>query len=331
MHNRCQSDEYCMNSGLQIVEAYGNAAVRPDWPQQFQNWRDLVGDCLRKPNKGRVHALRVATLRLSAEVDHWRGGRDADDAAHGVAKRWSRNAKKLRRVLSDVREADVHLSRLAALETSLTFDTGYLPRSTRIALRQLGGLQRWLKQARRRAAKRLVENLACRLERLERVSREIESTVSWQSSISTSPNAREVFEMFQSIVREFPSLDADRLHDFRKQIKNVRYQAELFAHTDPEVKRLAASLKAMQVATGEWHDLHALAQLASRRFRKRTKSDGLAELLDELTEESLQRARELCEKHLMQLSADESAGKTTQKLPVCSDEPLHRTEERRLA
>ncbi|HEY6489910.1 MAG: CHAD domain-containing protein [Terracidiphilus sp.] len=286
-----------MNSGARILESQQTASAEPDWSQQFQNWRDLLAECGRKPSRRRVHALRVATLRLSAEVDHWLEGHETELPTHRAAKRWSRQAKKLRRVLSEVRETDVHLGKLAALPTSLAAPVGYRPRSSKLALRQLAALQRTLKQERGAAAKRLTDDIKTRRDRLEKASRAIELSIAIEFSAPVL-HASAVVKMFHMVVLDFPSLDSACLHDFRKRIKGVRYQAELFAHADPHLQKLAVVLKTMQGATGDWHDCLALAELSTRRFRRRTKNGGLTELLETLTQESLQKALELCERQL---------------------------------
>lgn len=286
-----------MNSGARILESQKTHSAEPDWSQQFQNWRDLLAECRHKPSKRRVHALRVATLRLTAEVDHWREGHEAELPTHHAAKRWTRQAKKLRRALSEVRETDVHLGKLASLPNTLSAPAGYRARSSKLALRQLAALHSTLKQERRVAAKRLADDIETRLNRLQKASRAIELSIAIEFSAPILP-ANGVVRMFRDVVRDFPVLDSSCLHDFRKRIKSVRYQAELFAHSDPQLQKLAVALKAMQGATGDWHDWCALAEVSARRFHHRTKNGGLTELLQTLTQESLQKALELCERQL---------------------------------
>lgn len=286
-----------MNSGSRIRASRKTPSAEPEWSQHFQNWRDLLAECRRKPGKRRVHALRVATLRLSSEIDQWREGHEIESPTHRAAKRWTRQAKKLRRALSDVRETDVHLGKLAALPSAFAAPAGYQVRSSKLALRQLDTLQRMLKQERRSAAKQLTAAIDSRIDRLDRASHAIEFSIALELSTPVLP-ANAVVRMFHDVVRDYPALDAACLHDFRKRIKSVRYQAELFAHSAPQLQKLAATLKTMQGATGDWHDWHALAELSARRFHHREKNGGLTELLETLTQESLQKALDLCERQL---------------------------------
>jgi CHAD domain-containing protein len=300
----------------------GAASLGGDWPQQFQSWRKLLVDCSRKPSKGLVHSLRVQTLRLMSGVDQWRRTQPAGAQANEVLRRWAKQAKKLRRVLSDVREIDVHLAKLAGLKASLAAPRGYQPRSNRLPLRQLEALRRTLKQERRSAQKRLAADIEGRLVRIDQVSAEVEPLLSRGLSLQQVPDrSLALFEMFHSIARQFPALDAACLHDFRKRIKSVRYQAELFARADAKVRKLAVALKAMQTATGEWHDWQVLGTLAARRFHDHTNDGGLGELLGTLAEESLERALATCERQIAlngprESPADASPLRLVEKIPV---------------
>ncbi|MGB7549792.1 MAG: hypothetical protein WBM14_18800, partial [Terracidiphilus sp.] len=59
-----------MNSGLHPVHLQLALPNRPEWRSQVEAWRQLLAECGRKPGRKRVHELRVATLRLQAEVEH---------------------------------------------------------------------------------------------------------------------------------------------------------------------------------------------------------------------------------------------------------------------
>lgn len=283
-----------------------------------------------------MHALRVATLRLTAEVEHWRQGHEEDQASSQAAKRWTTQAGKLRRALSEVREIDVHLAKLAGLRPTLVVADGYQPRANKLSLRQLRAFERTLKRDRCKAAERLAKEIGARLARLESVSRGIEARLSTEHPQQSDPAAKSVFRMFQDVVEDFPKLDAECLHDFRKRIKKVRYPADLFARNDLEAKRLAAGLKTMQVATGEWHDCQALARLAQRRFHNHAKDDALEELLETLAAESLERALAICEHQIEQLSRPSAARPVPlpalqRKISVRRAEPSDAVGERRLA
>jgi CHAD domain-containing protein len=269
-----------------------------DWAQQFQSWRKLLADCARKPSRGLVHGLRVRTLRLKSEMDQWRRTQPPAVQAHAALKHWAKQAKKLRRVLSEVREIDVHLAKLAGLKTSLASPRGYQLRSSRLPLRELETLRRALKEQRQSAAKRLSGAIESRLDRIEQVSREVESILLQAHSPEAGPEKGAIYDSLRAVARQFPVLDVACLHDFRKRIKSVRYQAELFRNLDPGIRKLAVALKAMQAAAGEWHDWQSLAILAAGRLPDRARNGGLTELLNTLSEESLEKALATCERQI---------------------------------
>jgi len=93
-------------------------------------------------------------------------------------------------------------------------------------------------------------------------------------------------EMLGAVVSAFPTLDAESLHDFRKQLKSVRYLAEVAA-SGAAARQLAATVKSVQGTIGEWHDWEELAAEARRAFRN---EEALVELLRILIAESFERA-----------------------------------------
>jgi CHAD domain-containing protein len=203
-------------------------------------------------------------------------------------------------------------------------------------LRQIEELEGWLARERKITAKKLIADLKHRQERLDRLSVELESAQALGHSLIPVSSPSGVFKMFADAVAEFPKLDADSLHDFRKRMKNVRYLAELFASSDPQAGRLAESLKSMQGVVGEWHDWEELAQLASRKLRKRLKGGALTELLETLAEESLEKALECCRRQTAELLgqvANIAAPLTlvAPKPPARNPDPVTMMEERRLA
>jgi CHAD domain-containing protein len=302
----------------------------------FESWRILLDECGRKPSRKHVHLLRVSTLRLQAQLDHKLETRVAAHSAARAARCWNKHAEKLRDSLSAVREIDVFRDKLSVLRGTLDAPSGYSPRSSRACSRQIEELEVWLERERKIAAKKLVADLKHRKERLERLSVELETTQALGYSLLPVSSSSDVFKMYGEAIADFPKLDADCLHDFRKRIKNVRYLAELFAKTDPQTARLAAALKTMQGAVGEWHDWQELAQLASRQFRKRHKGGVLTRLLETLSEESLQKALECCQSQNAQLDygiADTAARLqlVAPKPPVRSLDPVTQFDKRRLA
>ena len=325
-----------MNSGQTRHHTRTNGAAKQPPQLAFETWRSLLDACRSKPSRKHVHELRVATLRLQAQLDHYLGNHFADLPATQAVRRWNKAAEKLRASLSAVRETDVYRAKLSGLRGSLATPEGYAPRSSRAILRQIEELESMLARERKIAAKTLISDLKHREHRLHRFSEELENTQGLSHSLIQASSFSGIFKMLADAVAEFPKLDADCLHDFRKRIKNVRYLAELFAGTDPEVGRLAQSLKLMQGVVGEWHDWQELAQLASRKLRKRHKSGVLTDLLKTLSEESLEKALEGCRSQIAELFggvSDEPAPLrfVPSKPPVRSLDPLTMLEERRLA
>jgi CHAD domain-containing protein len=324
-----------MNSG----RTFPNSPIPPADPAPqlaFESWRTLLDECSRKPSRKHVHFLRVATLRLQAQLGHRRETRGAAHSAARAARRWNKHAEKLRDSLSAVREIDVFRDKLCVLRGTLEAPSGYSPRSSRACSRQIEELEAWLERGRKIAAKMLVADLKHRKERLESLSLELETTQAFGYSLLPVSSSSDIFKMYGDAIAAFPNLDTDCLHDFRKRIKNVRYLAELFAKTDPQAAHLATALKAMQGAIGEWHDWQELAQLAARQLRKRHKGGVLTRLLETLSEESLQKALECCQTQNAQLDsgvADAAARLelVARKPPVRSLDPVTQFHNRRLA
>jgi CHAD domain-containing protein len=285
--------------------------------RQLADWRRLLGECSRKPTRKRVHLLRVATLRLQSQYRSLFGQPPlgefgADHPAAKAAKRWNKQVKQLRGALGDVRVFDVHFASLAKVRGLLTTTSGYQPRSSRISLRQIDVLEKRFKRRRRTAADDLVEMLKVRYERIEAAAAQLASAVgTHQLPLEAWPSPR-LLERFAEAVTEFPALTVDTLHDFRKEIKNVRYLAELIGPSD-EAHAVAAAAKEMQGAIGTWHDLDQLAREAARAGR-RAHQEGLTDLLETLAEEALEKALHVCSACIARLLPDASRSGQRQAL-----------------
>jgi CHAD domain-containing protein len=250
----------------------------------------LYARCGRKPTKKRVHALRVVTLRILAELEFRVGEQGLNGSEEEAAARWIKLGEKLRQALSPVREADVWLAKLASLRDSLADTNGYSPRSSQACIQQIGELEERLKSKRRQWEKKLVAEIDSRSDKLDSSSRQIEDKS--RQPIGVQGSAK-IAEQFAHIVEEFPSLDADNLHEFRKSIKKVRYMAEIFAAQDVEAGRQATLIRKMQSAIGEWHDWQVLAKREGHGHGKR---EELTELLGTLAAESLEKVLAVCER-----------------------------------
>ncbi|MDE3187308.1 MAG: CHAD domain-containing protein [Acidobacteriota bacterium] len=280
--------------------AYGDSA-EPEWRRQIEAWRELVEECPRKPTRGRVHALRVATLRLQADIPHWLAGCGQGDRCARAAKRWNRQAEKLRRALGPVRAVDVDLGRLGRLRDTLAGPDGGKLHSSRLCLRQIDQLERRFRQQRRAAQKELVVEMAERRRRLRRTSLALEMGLAPLQLHAATASFATIREQLAALAAEFPELNEDNLHEFRMRIKGVRYLADLSAATDARAARQAAAMGRMQVAAGEWHDLKMLAKKAAHELGDHDERGGLVALLEELAAESLERALALCRRTMAQL------------------------------
>ena len=269
----------------------------PGWQKRFEQWRELLAKCGRKPGKGRVHALRVATLRLKAELDDLLRAVHPSHRVTSVAASWNSQAGKLRKVLSEVRETDVYLAKLKKLRRSLTEPDAYQPRTNRATLSQLDRLERRLMRQRKAAARKLISRIANRRQRLLDACANLEQALGSSSHAVTPAASSALAAQLTSILADYPELESANLHAFRKRIKMVRYLAELYEGQDPAVDRMAVVLRRMQRAIGEWHDWEVLAKLAARRTK-----GGLVEMLRTLATESLAKALDLCQRETLHLA-----------------------------
>jgi CHAD domain-containing protein len=313
-----------MNSRSPETREQENSAGKPGRDKGFTEWRRLLARCGRKPTRKRVHKLRVDTLRIQAGLEYRRDQDGHSGQSAGPASRWSKQADKLREALGPVREVDVWMGMLDDLRRSLAGHGEYIPRSNRESLRQIDQLEEKLKERRKDLEKDLVAEIEARRGRMDRISKDVEDAAEAAIPRDYTVGAGAILDQFAAVVSEFPTLDGDNLHEFRKGIKKVRYLAEFFAAGDLEVKQVAVSLRKMQSAIGEWHDWDALARNARHSNGGHGKRGELAELLETLTAESLEKALGVCERiteRLLKRSgrAGNSAGDPALKLPVRSE------------
>jgi CHAD domain-containing protein len=255
-------------------------------------WRELLDECGRKPTRKRVHALRVVTLRIQAELEHEIA--DLPHASHQAQAmlRFEKLAEKLRAVLAPVREFDVWITKLQRLGVSLRKSGGYVPRTTQECISQIERLEDGLKKRRRSAAQKLAAQIAKRSSDLVAVAEEIHEDASDRWHGADSHLVESILKQFAAIVAEFPVFDKDNLHEFRKRIKKVRYLAEIHQDADPVFGRIASHVKKAQTAVGEWHDWQILSQTA--RQGRHTKNVEIGELLSSLAAEKFELAIATC-------------------------------------
>lgn len=258
----------------------------------LKQWLEMLDDCHRKPSKKRVHALRVGTLRLQAQVQYWIQQHGPDHPFVPIVKKWNKQAKHLRRALGAVRDFDVHLDNLCLLRRLLTAESGYAPRSSRESLRQIDTLEARLKRDRRSATKELKETFESRRDKLHDTACKVAETPGLHQ-VAKFFTLQHVKAMFLEAASGFSRQNLQSLHDFRKSLKGLRYLAEI-APASAEMRQFAGSVKAMQGAIGDWHDWEELSLYTARVFRRKEDRE-LSEQLELIVAESLEKALVRCE------------------------------------
>ena len=292
-------------------------SLRRQWLEQLTAWRRLLAQCGRKPGRKRVHGLRVVTLRLQALLEFRLETHKHDSAVH-AARRWNKQAAKLRDALQPARSAEVCLSKFAGLRRQVVTEDG---RGV-ICLRQIAELERLFARQREAAEKELVGEIGSRRARLERWSKEIENEMAAPAAHpvahSETAGAEVVRERVVELAAEFPALSADCLHAYRKRIKNLRYLAEFFAVSDPHVAHEAEGqarvLGRMQAVIGEWRDWQLLAKKARRMLRGG--ESALPDLLAAMEAKALRRAVRDCRRLQERLLQAGAAAQAQRKKPV---------------
>ena len=311
-----------MNSGLISLGGHSPTSVQPNWQGQLEGWRELLAKCSDKASRKRVHALRVATLRLQAQAEYWLREQLVTDSRVRATRRWNKQAEKLRRALSSVRDADVYLQMLKGMRGPDAGAVGENCQSGHEFLRELDKLERRLKEKRASAEKKFRAAIADRRERLESAGRQLQENFADSNQPGGIDTATAIGELIGGLTVDAPNLNGDTLHEFRGRAKSARYLAELSATQDPAAKRQAGLLKRMQNAAGTWHDWEMLTVKAEYHLGSR-KKNGLVQLLGTLAERSLAQALGECLHVTAQLndhgvSKDGSRQVPTKKLPVRS-------------
>jgi len=288
-----EQGECSMSPGPILRGRQSTALVRPNWRQQLGEWRDLLVQCARKPSRKRVHALRSLTLRLSATLRFQLVDQPQEPAALRALRRWTKEGKRLRRTLEPVRDSDVYLARLSALQGELTAPAPGKRRLTPRCQREIETLVSKLMRRRKKGIDELVATLAVQSKQLVRLSEEMEAELKLQIPLRIESTAQPALRIFAELAGELPHLGAANLHAFRKHLKRVLYLAEISAAFDPEAGRLVTMFRKMHGATGDWHDWQTLALKARRILPGSKRSAGLVPMLERLANESLNRTLDL--------------------------------------
>jgi hypothetical protein len=307
-----------MNFGSPLPRGQHGASLQPEW-SQLGAWRDALAQCARKPSRKRVHLLRSLTLRVRTALEFRLLEQAPQPAAARSFDRWKKEGRKLRRVLEPVRDADAYLARLGGLPKSVTGSIGGEPQPSPRCLREMVKLEDRLGRQRMKGNEKIIAAMNDRGNRLNRLSLEMEAALVPRMPSNPGLAAQEALRILTGLAGELPTLDSANLHDWRKRLKQALYLAEISSASSPAARRLAASIKKMHSAVGEWHDWQALALLAARVLPGHGKPDGVVPVLNKLAEEALTKALALCRQSTPRLlsSAGESWPSQRRK-PVAS-------------
>ena len=281
-----------MDFALHSPKAQSSVLPQPKW-QQLKTWRKLLAQCARKPSRRSVHALRSLTLRLQVGLEYSLRVQSENSAARRAFQHWSKVAKKLRKALAPVRNVDVQLARLDSLRSSKGASEGEKHLSPR-CIREIDKLENRLRRQRKVRIMKLMAGIDARGKRLNRFSKDLEAALASYMPSKAHSTAPEALRIFAELAIEFPYLNADNLHDYRKRLKQARYLVEISATADPLAKRLAAAFRRIHYAAGEWHDWHELATKADRILSGHGEEDGLISVLEALATKALHRALSQC-------------------------------------
>ena len=312
-----------MNLGNRSIEAETTSIH-----DRLSDWRQLLDRCGRKPTRKRVHALRVVTLRLLAELELDLA--ELPSASHQAQAilEFNKQGEKLRKALGPVRELDVWIGKLQGLRASHAQSGDYVPRSTRECVRQLERFESRLKERRRPLEKKLIAAIKKREGEFAGAMEEVAAAVDGRVVDSGIHTASRIRDRFAAIARDFPAFNEENLHEFRKRIKMVRYLAEIH-QADSGCAQVATQMKKLQSAIGEWHDWQALV----REIRRgRSKSEDAAELLETIAAESLESALTTC-RHITDklIGAHAAQSDSGRKAPARVDHDPKEIPDRKLA
>ena len=316
-----------MNLALLPPDERPEAQLLPEWQQRLEAWRTLLAQCARKPSRKSVHVLRTLTLRLRVGLEH--SLEQAEDSAAALAfQRWNKDAKKLRKALEPVRNADVYLARLDSLrDTQAETPVSKTPLSP-LCARQIAKFQDRLMRKRMAGIDKLKLFIGAHSKRLNRLSKEMEAAIAPHMSATAPSTAQAALEIFARLTYELPSLDAANLHEYRKRLKQALYLAEISAAADPVAERLTVAFRKIQNAAGEWHDWQALTLEACHVLRSHGKRDGLIPVLKAREEQALHRALGQCRRSTVRyMKAAGELRLSLNKKPVAAEFGLQLDEE----
>jgi CHAD domain-containing protein len=204
-----------------------------------------------------VHKLRTSSRRVEAIATV------LDVAAQNKSRRLVKSIAPLRKAAGGVRDMDVlaanarKLARYCAGE-SLTHLLAHLEIARQQNAREL---QHAMHRRRKAALEALKECSKCVQSALKREeSKRVKSSA--HSSAAASQRQEKIRSAAMHVVRELGNatpLDAHNLHEFRLNVKNLRYTLQLDENAD---HGLMSALGEAQRRIGDWHDWQQLEEIA---------------------------------------------------------------------
>lgn len=273
--------------------AHSQPGLQMELRQQMRAWRKLLAHCGQNPGRKPVHNLRVATLRLQAALEFSLAWVDANSAPAKSAERWVQQAKKLRRALGPVRQADVSLGKLATIRDWAEHPASVPAVFPKEHLGAIEKIERAVTRRRNAAAKKLLTEIERRRKRLNRLSRKLKTAPGCFAATTGNGVAERIQPQIAAAGEGLSTPDPENFHKFRKRIKKIRYFAEMFAPLDPSAAHQASMLKRMTAAIGEWHDWQALADEAAH-IGQGSAAAAAVEFLRAQASRSFQDARMIC-------------------------------------
>ena len=216
-----------------------------------------IVSCRAEQGEKAVHGLRAGTRRLDALLRKVLEDHPGAVGLHRESKRAMKQLGKIRKMAGSVRDLDVQRELAEEIKEELSARKSEAVRED--VAEEYEQLDGYLKRRRRRNADALRKGLTkceLKMERaLERITEEIEGlTTASPSPLSTARG------WTRRVGIEGEQLNEGNLHEYRKKTKAARYVAEL--QKTPTAKRLAAELRGVQDAIGQWHDWELLSELA---------------------------------------------------------------------
>ena len=285
-----------------------------DWLQKLEFWCEQMKKCTRRPSRRRVHGLRAATLRLQAELDETLQHSATAPTAVRAAQRWLGRARRVRKLLAPVRDADVCLALLATFhDPGVRAGRAESPEA-RDSLHAMKLLSRSLRRKRETARKRMILTLEAQQAGIEAAASEVGQRLAEYEPPHVD-HSKALAAIASELTTAAQRLTPDALHAFRKLAKTGRYLAEHCPQTDTRAQEVAVQCRAVQAAVGRWRDWTLLMERASQLVSRR-EGRALAHELDATSERLLNEALKQCLRSAAALS-DQAKYELTRK-PVRS-------------